>query len=151
MPRIPPQDVPFIDPKTGCVTLDWYDYLQSSDLNPAWTSYPLPTTSITAISGSITTKSGSVRYRKLGRLCFFSLDLTITTNGTGAGGINIAMPFTFGQATQIIAGRETVSGRMLQGVCTASSTNLQILNYDNSYPATSGSHLVLSGVAELTG
>lgn len=55
----------------------------------AWTAF---TPTITASSGSITTKSGVGWYKQIGKTIHCRVALTITTNGTGAGNIIFTLP-----------------------------------------------------------
>lgn len=111
--------------------------------NNAWTAY---TPTITAGSGTITTKSATGRYKQLGKTIFLQMAITITTNGSGAVSVNATLPFT-GGSTCVISGRENIAtGKMLQGIIVGGS--IFILNYDNTYPGADGANLFLSGVYE---
>ena len=111
------------------------------------TSY---TPTITASSGTITSAGGIVNWQKLGNgLVYCAVQVNITTNGTGSGSVGCTLPFTV-RGPAIFAGRENgVSGKMLQGVLSANTTFMSIVNYDGTYPAANGSVLVLSGVCEV--
>jgi hypothetical protein len=90
-----------------------------------------------------------MRYRQLGKTVFFNLKVTITTVGTGSGGVVSTLPFTSDTtiARQMSCGRaDALSGKMLQA--RALGTTLQILAYDNTFPAASGEVLYVSGVYE---
>lgn len=105
------------------------------------------TSTVAAGSGAITSATGTVRYRRRGRELTVDITITITNNGTGAGYVTCTIPFAAAGAS-ILSGRaDSVSGKMLQGK--TAGTLVQIYNYDNSYPATSGEVLRLSGVIEL--
>jgi hypothetical protein len=60
-------------------------------LGGAWTAY---TPTITAQSGTITTATATGRYRQSGKTVFLQVDITITTAGTGAGGVIASLPVT---------------------------------------------------------
>jgi len=112
----------------------------------AWSTW-VPT--VTSQTGTITTVGTVVaRYAQAGKNVYFSLSITITTNGTGATAVLASLPLTPKAAT-IVSGRETaIGGKALTGTLTGGSANMQILNYDNSYPGGNSYVLVLGGVYE---
>jgi hypothetical protein len=59
--------------------------------NNAWTSYS-PT--VTAQSGSITAYTATGRYKQIGKTVFMEANVTITTVGTAAAGMNVTLPLT---------------------------------------------------------
>ena len=104
----------------------------------------------TAVSsaGTITT-IGAVagNYTKIGRVVNVHFRITITTNGTGAGAVNVTLPFTCSTATgtAIASGRDVaISGKMLQGTLGPSSNVVGVVEYDNSYPGADGAVLDVS-------
>jgi hypothetical protein len=112
--------------------------------NLAWTTY---TPTITAGSGTITTKSATGRYKQIGKTVFVQLSITITTNGSGATYVNATTPVTGAAFNYIIAGREVnVTGSILQGI--VQPGNILIFTYNNLYPAADGYNLILSGIYE---
>src|SRR5688500_11184204 len=108
----------------------------------AWT----PT--VTAGTGAVIT--GAVyKYYELEKLVYLSVEMPVTTAGTGVPDIKITLPFTASAHPAVVAGRsELVGGQMLQGAIAGGGTQMRIFKYDNSYPAASGSKLVLSGFYE---
>ena len=104
---------------------------------------------ISSQTGTITTVGTVVaRYSQFGKNVSFSISITITTNGTGAGSVIASLPVT-AKAETVFCGRETASGgKELQGIVSAGSANMNIFNYDNSYPGGSGFRLIVSGVYE---
>ena len=99
-------------------------------------------------TGTITTVGTVVsRYAQAGKNVYFSLSITITTNGTGATSVTATLPVTAKAATAF-SGRENTAGKMLQGVVAAGSSSMPIFNYDNTYPAANGYILLISGVYE---
>lgn len=58
--------------------------------NLAWTSY---TPTVTSASGTLTSASATGRYKQLGKTIFLEVDATVTTAGTGAGGLRVTLPF----------------------------------------------------------
>ncbi len=109
--------------------------------NPPWLSYA---TTVTTTSGAITTL-GAVTFQYIlsGGVCTFTVGITITTNGTGAGSINSTLPKTAsGYAT--VYGKELLIGKALTGVSFGSNF-VSVTNYDASYPGGDGHVLVVSG------
>jgi len=104
------------------------------------------TPSVSASSGSITTV-GSVngQYTKIGNKVHIVADINITTNGTGAGYIIISgLPFTSYNGN-MGSGRDIgATHKMLQVYLGGSSTTLNVYNYDDTYPASSGCRFTLS-------
>lgn len=110
-----------------------------------WISY---TPTITSGSGALTAASGSGMYRARGNTLEYKITATITTNGTGAGNIQATLPWSSASSAGVSTGvgRATlISGKMLQTLVTASSSKVIIHNYDNTYPASTGEVLVISG------
>lgn len=109
--------------------------------SPEWRSFA---PSVSASSGTISA-FGSVSGRFLlhGNTCKVAVDIAITTNGTGAGAVNVQLPKSaLFQATG--AGRDVnVGGNMLSFNFNGSVGG--ILKYDNSYPAANGSRLIATG------
>jgi len=99
--------------------------------NGAWTSY---TPTVTASSGTFTTVSATGAYQTIGKTCFVSVNIIITTVGTASGAIYATLPFTSAARIQIGGwGMETSStGYMLKGYIPTSSTQLQITIYSNT-------------------
>jgi hypothetical protein len=99
------------------------------------------TPTLTALSGSITTVGATTgKYTKIGNTVFVTMYLPITTNGTGATGLNVSnLPFTSNAEPHIGCGREMlISGKFCQAYITASSTQCVIYTYDALYPGGSG-------------
>lgn len=106
---------------------------------------------ITAGAGTITTIGAVVaRYRLVGQMVFISLDITITTNGTGSLSVRATLPFT-AASLAVMAGREdAVTGSMLQGDISPGSGSVRMFTYNNLYPGGTGYRLFLSGWYERT-
>ena len=114
------------------------DSTQSTGLlwnNAAWTTY---TPTVTATGGTFTTVSGTGKYTRIGKLCVTQITVTITTNGTATGEINVTAPFTSSNSlgTSFVGtGREnqsvgfTVTARIGSG-----SSSFLIGKVDGSYP-----------------
>ena len=102
------------------------------------------TPTIGSASGAFTTVSASGNYVQIGKLWFFNILITITTNGTAAGNVTATFPpGVVSSYTQIAVGKAAgVSGKAL--IAQTGST-LTITNYDNTYPGSSGEILVITG------
>ena len=100
------------------------------------------TPAVTASGGSITTVGAvSGVYTKVGRVVTVTFNITITTNGTGSGQINIgSVPFA-ASGTWIGAGRENAAtGKMQQ--CNLGGTSIGVKDYDDTYPGANGRNLL---------
>jgi hypothetical protein len=104
------------------------------------------TPTVTAAVGTITTYLIlGANYTRIGRQVSVNLYIIITTNGTGAGSVNVTLPFTNGAVPAAGSGREAgLTGKTLQLVVGSSSNTVTIVNYDNTYPGGNGSVLVAS-------
>lgn len=101
---------------------------------------------ITASSGTITTASASGNYQRRGKFVHVDMQITVTTNGTGAGAVVASLPFNC--VNGALNGRENVtSGSQLNAIC--GSNSVLVRTYNNGYPAVNGSVLQLSGILEL--
>ncbi len=119
-----------------------------SGIAAAWTAY---TPTITAGTGTFTSVSATGRYLAVGKVIFFQIAITITTNNTAATYVLATLPAT--AVTGIVspvAGRENaLTAKMLQGVIGGvSTTTVAIQNYDGTYPGANGAILDISGCYE---
>lgn len=114
----------------------------------AWTSY---TPVITASTGSFTTVSATGAYQVIGKTCFVSINITITTVGSASGLIYATLPFTSAARIQIGGwGMETSStGNMLKGYIPTSSTQLQWTTYSNGFTIGAGYTPTMNVVYEI--
>lgn len=102
------------------------------------------TPTITTQTGTITTL-GTVTgfFQRRGPLCFFTLSIAITTNGTGGTAVRATVPLTVIKAG-VCQGRENnVTGFALHGNISPGLIN--ITNYDNTYPGGDGRLLYVTG------
>lgn len=148
----PSGNTPWVQ-SSGVPSLIFLQYMLALDIivrstTLSWSGY---TPVVTPNTGSLTTVSASGRYLQIGKSVLLQATVTITTNGTGAGWINVSLPLLTANAGMIATfhGRESaVSGKMLQGSAAANSNTMNVFNYDNTYPGASGAVLALSGVYE---
>lgn len=108
------------DPSTDANTLD--DYEENT-----WT----PT--VTSSSGTITSYTlVGANYTKIGRVVHINFAVTITNAGTGAGSLDVTLPFTNGAVIANGTGRENaLTGYQLQSRVNASSATMNIQTYAN--------------------
>jgi len=95
------------------------------------------TTTVTSQSGTITTSSFSgAKYTKIGNIVIITVTITITTVGTASGHCLFTLPFT-GASVQQNGGygmESNTNGAMLKGFLQASSSSMQITQYNNASP-----------------
>jgi hypothetical protein len=119
----------------------------TGDTGTAWTAY---TPTITSGSGTITTVSATGTYKTLGKTCWFTVAITITTAGTGAGFLGVSLPFTQTASSLSSYGMEVNStGSMVKGLNPASGV-MQVTRYDNATIIGSGYLVRLTGTYETT-
>lgn len=101
---------------------------------------------VTASSGSLTTVGTvTTTYQVVGSSLYFSHNVTITTNGTGAGQLRVTLPFT-PASVGVTAGKENgLTGKELLG---NSNTNfIAYVFYDGTYPGGNGAVILGGGIA----
>lgn len=112
-----------------------------------WSTY---TPTVTAFSGTLTTVANQAgRYQQVGKAVHLVVRCSITTNGTGAGGIIFTLPVTAATVSPAVvwhgAGREDgLSGSMLQASIGSAGTTMGVLTYNNAYPGGSGAIIEVS-------
>lgn len=137
----------FAGPTSGSNANPGFRALVAADFPGTWTTW-VPT--ISASSGSITTSSAVARYQQFGKTVFISIAITVTTNGTGAGNLQCTLPFT-SQSIAAFSAVETVNnGSACSAYISASGTTVRINTYNNTYPVTSGSIILVCGSYETT-
>ena len=120
----------------------------TGDTGTAWTTF---TPTVTATVGTLGSVTASGRYKQLGKTYFVSYNIIITTNGTGAGALLVSLPNFALSAVYSggIVGRESANtGKTCVGILLASSNNMLVFNYDNSYPASNGAQFYMGGIFE---
>jgi hypothetical protein len=144
----------FIGNLTGNVTGNCFKFpatqVVSSDVNTlddyeegTWTPV------VTAATGTITTYTALGRYTKIGRLVYYTINITITTNGTGASVGYATIPFT-AESNSSGIGRSTNLGGMVYGQISLGATYIAILKSTDAYPFASGMIMFISGTYEAT-
>jgi hypothetical protein len=103
------------------------------------------TPSVSSSAGTITSASATGRFTKIDDTTFFSVTITITTNGTGSGTLRFTLPSTPNEAN-VASGRETlVTGKAVTASINASTTLVGVQFYDNAYPGGDGYVISISG------
>jgi hypothetical protein len=129
--------------------INWRKDVSAMSDNP-WESY---TPTISASSGTITTSSANMRYIRRGNVVYFKAQITITTNGTGSGTLQMTMPIAqVGSYGTISTGLQRVpTGYSVVGwVDGGGSTTMIIKVYDGTYPGASGAVIEITGFYEVT-
>ena len=99
-------------------------------------------------SGAFANATGTVTYRKEGKTVFFRAVFNLVSNGTGAGSVNMTLPFTATGVEQNAIGREgLVTGKPVIGYVRGNI--LTAYNMDTTYPGGTGYVIYVSGVIEV--
>lgn len=119
----------------------------STELAGAWTATTSP---VTAVTGTFTSATCAIRYKKLGRMVFVQVRVSITTVGTASGFTRITLPFANNATTDsFLPGRDTLSGVALGGPISPSSAVVNIVRYDSAAaPIAAGAVFILEGFYE---
>lgn len=137
----PISDVLAID-SVGNVTIASGKLSQTND--SAYTSASAPVFPTTGAFGDAV---GSIWYRKLGRTVFFRATITIASNGSGAGAVNLTMPFAGAGVEQVFIGREGLSIGF-PFVAYLRGSTLTMYKMDTTYPGGNNYTLYISGSYE---
>jgi hypothetical protein len=118
----------------------------TGDTGTAWSTW---TPTVTPSSGTFTAVSAAGRYKQLGKTVFFSVLVSITTNGTAAGNWSFTVPVAANTAmTQTAAGKETAVAGSVASAQFVNGTTMAVVRYDNGYLGGNGYKVVVSGVYE---
>lgn len=105
-----------------------------------WIAY---TPTVTASSGSITTSSASGKYIQIGKFVFATVSATITTNGTGAGTVDVSAPIAqTGNASTALFRENAATG--LTGQVRTAGANFILQTLTNTYPGANGYTFIFS-------
>ena len=114
------------------------------------TSYSLDgsfTPIVTASSGAITSYTSNGYCKRVGELVYFSVNLTVTNNGTGSNSIVISgLPYNASDSTALIGRENALTGTLLQGFISQGSSQITVRTYNNAYPVATNSVIFLTGV-----
>lgn len=114
-------------------------------LKATWTAGP---TAITALSGALTTAACVSASKKTGKTVDFQARITITTNGTGATGLQITLPFAPVRDSSFHGMEIAGTNKQVCGRCLAAATALTLFFSDGTYPGADGRTIVVSGTYE---
>lgn len=101
-------------------------------------------------SGSFTSASCAMQAKLRAaspKICDIAIEVDITTNGSAGTHINVPLPYTpYADGMYWLAGMEkNVTGNMLKGYINESLSQVQITDYANNYPGSSGAKCCVSG------
>lgn len=116
------------------------------------TAYSAFTSTISCNAGTITTLGTVVaRQKTVGKIVFAYIGIPITTNGTCAGFIQATLPTAASNTTnQSCVGRENGStAKSLGARIVINTANVQITNYDGTYPGVDGANIGISCTYEI--
>lgn len=116
---------------------------QRASASPYLSGSTTPT--VTPDTGSITTSSCALEYTKIGRQVMWSAIVTITSAGTGAGAINVPLPFT--AAAPASAAVREVGSTGVSGAASIASgaSTCRVVRYDNASLIVTGYIVFVSG------
>jgi hypothetical protein len=109
-----------------------------------WIDY---TPTITAGSGTITTKTATGKYIQRGNIVYLNIQIVITDNGTGGLYITFSLPMQSAQnlTPSVALGRErAITGYMVSGLIDSGSATCNIQKYDGGYPGGNGYIILVS-------
>lgn len=111
-------------------------------------SFAAYTPTVTAGSGTFTSVSATGRWCQIGKLVFFTAEVTITTNGSAASSVNFTLPTTANSDT-VFAGREVnITQNALTSVVASGSNVAMTVSYSGTYPGANGYKDLISGCYE---
>lgn len=133
-----------------------WPFVQSTDwCGDFLTTYPLAsfgtwqpwTSAISAASGSLTSFSQNGRFCQIGNLINFTLEISITTNGSGATSIIFTTP-TQAKNTAAFVGYDLSNVKALVGKVIGGGSIANFVRYDGTYPGGDGYDLFVAGCYE---
>ena len=110
----------------------------------AWTAY---TPTVSSGTGTLTAASATGAYRQIGKTVYVRISISVPTNGTASGNLQVSLPAAAAGTYQFIGGRENgVTGYLMGGAIIGSTAYLQ--SYNGAYPASDGASIQINGVYE---
>ena len=110
----------------------------SAGATDAWRTFA---TSLSAFSGTFTSATATMRYKQIGKLVLVQFVVTITTNGTAAGYVQLTLPRI---ASAVYAGGGIVtsgSGIAVNAATATASSALYLRKTDGTYPGADGTSI----------
>lgn len=124
-------------------TLFSLDYF-FGDLNKPWASY---TPSVRALTGTLGSVTSTGSYKIIGSTVHVQMTITVSRNGTGGSGLQVALPVA-SKSAAVLVGRDSSTGPMVQGMIAPSAAVVSLFTYSNGYPGGDGKIIFISGTYE---
>lgn len=135
---------------TGCTYSMEYLYTDGPE-DPSVTFTP----TLASVSGSFTSATAIGKYSRRGKLVKVTAQVSITTNGSAAGGIVLGLPFARGGTDpgEIVRGfdRSTGSGVEVRGYLQSGGTTVTLLTPAGAHPGSNGAVIVVDFEYEMQG
>jgi len=115
-------------------------------LTGGWSAAPA---TLSCNAGTLTSATGNVLSKVIGKTVFLSVQIQIATNGTCATAINVALPAELVPVAHnaFVLPGTLVGGSMARGLVQLTpSPRINIRSFNNGYPGGSGANIVISGV-----
>jgi len=115
-------------------------------LNSGWSAAPA---TLSCNAGTLTSATGNVLSKVIGKTVFLSAQIQIATNGTCATAINVALPPELAPVAHnaFVLPGTLVGGPMTRGLVQLTpSPRINVRLFNNGYPGGSGANIVVSGV-----
>jgi hypothetical protein len=136
--------VTYLEDSDSLQIYDGSTFAQAVSTN-AWTAY---TPTATPATGAFTTVSATGSFKLVGKTCHVAAQVSITTNGTGAGRVRITLPFTqTGFITMGTYRENNITGE--SGQVFVSGNLAQMATDSNGYPGGNGYGLLASFIYEV--
>ena len=136
------------DPTVEVGATTYWQNSSTPHYDEAWTqTTPTPT----AGTGAFETVSSIVRAKRVANGAEIHLIITITSNGTAASFISVALPYTTANVGvgSVFIGRNTGTGVAVIGRVGPNSSTMAIQRYDGAYSGATGQAIELSGFIEI--
>lgn len=120
--------------------------ITNAKLAADWLTYA-PT--VTATSGAISAVTATGRWIQVGKVLFFQVTISLTTNGTGAGALLVTLPSSPVGASHACSGIQVVNNFACAVRTTQGVEHCTVYKYDGSYPGASAAQFILTGAYEV--
>ena len=122
----------------------WFGGLNQKDalgIAPRWTWTP----TLSASSGTLTSASAAAVATRIEHIVFFTVGITITTNGTAAGILRFTLPTTPNVSANFCGKEIGITNDSVTGQVTSGSAVVDVVFYTGAYPGADGATVSLSG------
>jgi hypothetical protein len=123
-------------------------YGGTGDTGTAWTSY---TPTVAAGGGAFTSAAATGRYKQLGKTVFFSIIVTITTNGSANTYFTVTAPvaaISIANNYQAVSCSEATTGLVGRAVMGPGAAIVYVQKYDGTYFGADGYIINITGCYE---